>query len=177
MTKRAKKILITIGAALVIFVVAIVGLAFYVLYSFDEALGQYPHKSDAEMIRNFNEHRQEFEYVRTMAMADETLKRVDDNWCDPKNFNTDKVAEYRRLFKVIGTPRGISKYGGPGSIEFLASSLGWVMSGETKGYLYVEGNRPKGELVVSLDDVSKLPEPDIDYFKPIEGNWYLYFQR
>lgn len=178
MTKRAKRILLTIGGILAIFVVAIVGVAWYVLNSFDEAFNEkYPHRPDAEMIRNFNEHRQEFEYVRTMAMADEDISRVDENWSDPANLATDKVAEYRRLFKVIGTPRGISKYGRSGRIEFLASTLGWVASGSTKGYLYVEGKPPKGNRVDSLDDVSILRDLDVDYLKPIEGKWYLYFRR
>lgn len=178
MTKRAKRILLTIGGILVIFVVAIVGLAWSVWNSFNQAFNEeYPHRPDAEMIRNFNEHRQEFEYVRTMAMADESLRRVDEDWSVPGNLDTDKAAEYRRLFTVIGTPRGISKYGGSGRIEFLASTMGWVASGSTKGYLYVDGKPPEGNRVDSLDDVSRLRDLDVYYLKPIDGKWYLYFQR
>lgn len=178
MTKRAKRILLTIGGVLVIFVIAIVGLAWHVLNSFDKAFAEpYPHRPDVEMIRNFSQHRDEFEYVRTLAMADENLRRVDEDWSDPRNLNTEKATEYRRLFKVIGTPRGISKYGGSGRIEFLASSMGWVASGSTKGYLYVEGKPPEGNRVDSLDDVSILRDLDVDYLKPIEGKWYLYFRR
>lgn len=178
MTKRAKRILLTIGGILVIFVIAIVGLAWHVLNSFDKAFAEpYPHRPDVEMIRNFKEHRQEFEYVRAMAMADETLMRVDEDWSDPGNLATDRAAEYRRLFKMIGTPRGIRKYGGLGRIEFLASSLGWVASGSTKGYLCVDGKPPKGNRVDSLDDLSILRDLDVDYLKPIEGKWYLYFRR
>jgi hypothetical protein len=127
------------------------------------------------MISNFHEHRNEFERVRTMANDDNEVMRIDEDWTQPASLESAKVAEYRRLFAVIRTPRGLRKYSG--RVELIASTLGWVTSGSTKGYLYIASAKPEGEWPDSLDDTSKLSRLDVYYLKPLEGNWYLYFQR
>lgn len=176
MTKRTKRILVAIASAFLLLVVVAVGFLWYLIHSFDQAFnaGQYPHRPDAEMISNFNEHRQEFELIRTMAETDKEVSRIDENWTDPENLDPNKIAEYRRLFAVIGTPRGISKY--QERVELIASSLGWVASGSAKGYTYATNKPTNGYFADSLDDPEVLTS-QARYIKHIDGNWYLFFER
>lgn len=178
MTKRTKRILLIIGGIAALVIVSFVGLAGYVFHSLDQAFsaGQYPHRPDAEMIRTFHTHRAEFEEVRTMAMSNPVIQRVDEDWTDPPNISPDRVAKFRELFGIIKSPRGISKYRSSGEIEIIASAVGWVTSGSSKGYLYTE-QKPSGTVVESLDDPSVLRVVEVRYLKPIEGNWYLFFER
>src|SRR5436189_1408496 len=110
MTKLAKKIVFGVAGGILLFVVTAIGAGWYVLHSFDQAFnaGQYPHKTDAEMIRSFNEHRQEFELIRSMLESQPEISRIDEDWTNPANLDPAKVAEYRNLFRVIGTPRGVN---------------------------------------------------------------------
>jgi len=175
MTKSAKRILLIIVGIAALVIVSFVGFAASVFYSFDFA-DEYPHRSDAEMIQTFHTHRAEFEEVRTMAMSDPVIQRVDENWTDPPNIAPDRVGKFRELFGIINTPRGISPNHSTGELEIIASSIGWVASGSSKGYLYAERKR-SGTVVESLDDLSVLSSVGDRYLKPIERNWYLYFER
>ena len=176
MTKLAKRILLISGGIAGIVIISVAGFAALVLYTFDFDGHQYPHRSDEKMIQIFRERRTEFDEVRTMAMSDPVIRRVDENWTDPPNIAEDKVAKFRELFRVIRTPRGISKYRSSGELEVIASALGWVASGSTKGYLYAEG-KPSGTIMNSLDDTEDLTSVGDRYLKQIEGNWYLFFER
>lgn len=178
MTKRAKRILLIIGGIAAFVIVSFIGFAAFLLHTLDQAFsaGQYPHRPDAEMIQTFYEHRAEFGEVRTMAMSDVVIQRVDEDWTDPPNMAPDTVAKFRELFGVIKTPRGISPNHLNGELEIIASAIGWVTSGSIKGYLYAE-RKPSGTIMKSLDDPEVLRSVGDRYLKPIEGNWYLYFER
>jgi hypothetical protein len=175
MTKRTTRVLIVI-CSLALFSLGTIGFVIgSILYSFDFT-DEYPHRSDAEMIQVFREHRAEFEKVRSMALADRLVARIDEDWTTPANLDPETVARYRELFAVIKTPRGINIYRESGDIELLASTIGWVASGSTKGYIYNE-IKPRGTIVGSLDDPTGLNIVEVRYLKPIDGNWYLYFER
>jgi hypothetical protein len=177
MNRRKKKVLLILSAVLSIFVVSMLALAAYFIYMLPPLFADDPHQSDEVMIARFQKHREEFEQLRAMALADDVMTRVDENWTDPPNLANDRVAEYRRLFKIAGIPRGISKYPGRVQIEFIASSQGWVASGSSKGYIYSGGKRPLGEFVVSLNDPTNFRELDRYFLRPIENDWYLFFKR
>src|SRR4029450_2273839 len=131
MTKRTKRFLLVI-CSLALFSLGTIGFFFgFILYSFDFTAHEYPHRSDGEMIQVFHEHRSEFEKVRSMALADRLVVRIDENWTMPGNLDPETVARYRELFAIIKTPRGINIYRESGDIELLASTLGWVASGST----------------------------------------------
>ena len=176
MNKRIKKYLLIVASFVFIIVVTAFGFAAYFIYTFPSFDDKYPHQSDEIMITRFHDHRTEFEQLKTMAIADDPMRRVDDDWSDPANLPADRVAEYRRLFKIAGTPRGISKYQGNEQIKFTASSQGWVASGSSKGYIYRRGRRPPGDFVDSLNDQNRFRELDKYFLRHIEGDWYLYFQ-
>lgn len=180
MKKRTKKIFLLSAGALVL--VAGSSMA-YGIYSFMSApvFGEEPDdKPDDVLIANFLTHRAEFERVREMLAEDTTITRVGDSWTDPSTLDPARVAEYRRLFKIIGTPRGITVSHYRGSIEFMSTGHGWVASSSSKGYLYFMGDPIlKGgplKLVDSLDGYGWHSEHTF-VVRHIEGPWYLYFER
>src|SRR6478672_2627475 len=77
--------------------------------------GDIPHKTDEELIANFESHKAEFNRMLQMINEDKVLERVDDNWTSPENPQTigisqDRIEEYRRLFRRSGVPRGFSAF-------------------------------------------------------------------
>ncbi len=176
MKKRTKTVLFVLAGVVSAIVLACVGVVAYFIYTFP-SFDEFPHQSDEIMISRFHEHRAEFEQLRAMAESDDLMWRVDNTWTGPENLPSERVAEYRRLFKLVGTPRGISKYRDKRQILFLASTLGWVASGSTKGYLYSPGKRPSGKFIESLNDEETLRQLDIYFLRHIEGDWYLFFER
>ena len=137
--------------------------------------GQRP-LPDKRLIENFEAHRAEFEKVVAMILEDKNLTRVDEDWFDPAEFDQQRVAQYRKLFQVIGTRRGFSAPVGRDQIEFIASAQGWVAHGSSKGYLYAEKCPAYiGQTVESLDGMSLGPRPSGSGCRHIDGKWYLYF--
>jgi hypothetical protein len=137
-----------------------------------------PHLPDAQLIANFQAHKEGFERLRQMIIEDKGLTRVDDNWTapgDPKaiGVSPERIAEYRKLFSQLGIPRGFSATSERDRIEFLASSQGWVAHGSHKCYLYAS-NPPK-DLIGSLDHISSKNRSVGEGTRQIEGNWYLHF--
>ncbi len=177
MNTSTKKVLFIFAGAFSVLVIVVLAFAAYFIYTFPSFEDKYPHQSDEIMISRFHEQRAEFEQLKAMAVADDLMSRVDEDRTQPANLPADRVAEYRRLFKIAGTPRGVSKAPKLGLIEFIASSQGWVASGSSKGYIYSKGKRPSGDFVDSLDDESKLRVLDKYYLRHIEDDWYLFFQR
>jgi hypothetical protein len=181
MKKRTKKIFLFSAGALVLLTGSFLVYGIYSFMTsplFGEALDDQP---DDVLITNFHMHRAEFEQLREMSTEDATMTRVDDNWTNPATLNSDRVAEYRRLFKVIGTPRGIIADLNRDRIEFISTSHGWFSSGSFKGYLYLK-ERPNLKerpikLVDNLDSYGWHTEMDTFVIRHIEGNWYLFFQR
>src|SRR5712691_8233039 len=135
-----------------------------------------PHLPDQQLIENLKAHRPEFEKLVVMILEDKTLTRVDEDWTQPKDFDQKRIAEYRRLFQVVGTPRGFSAPTTREPIEFIASSQGWVAHGSSKGYLYAD-KCPEyiGKTVESLDGISLVQRPAGSGCRHIDGKWYLYF--
>ncbi len=176
MKKRTKKLFILSGITVVLGTVTFLA---YGIYSFMTSpfFEEQDHQPDEVLITNFREHRVEFEQLKAMVIRDDLMTRVDDNWTNPTNLASDQVTEYRRLFKVVGTPRGISSPVGRERIQFIASSQGWVASGSSKGYLYLRNAPRSKDLLNNLDDYNAMRELDKPFLRHIEGNWYLFFQR
>jgi len=138
-------------------------------------LSEQSHLPDAELIENLKTHRAEFEKLVVMISEDKNLKRVDSDWTDPKDFSPERTAEYRKLFRVAGIPRGF--YAGHENsqvqIRFLASSQGFVTHGSSKGYIYGD-ECSDGKMLESLDQISSAERPYGSGCRHIEGKWYLY---
>ena len=167
---------------------AIVGIPLLVFcYSIETLFtgNDIPHKSDAEMIANFQTHKAEFQTLLEMIKADKGLKRVDDTWTDPEKPETigvtpARIAEYKELFRVVGTPRGFYSYL-PHSVLFVGSSQGLAVSGSSKSYVIFFEGKPEN-VVEDIDEYRKIkasdtPEPKHKYpaYRHIEENWYLEF--
>ena len=138
------------------------------------------HLPDSQLIANFQEKKADFEHLRQMILEDEGLTRVDVDWTEPRDpqtvgISSERIAEYRKMFRRLGTPRGFSATRGRSNIEFIASSQGFVTHGSHKSYAYLR-DRPD-TLLDSLDgfiEPSKKRAVGTGY-RHIEGNWYLYF--
>jgi hypothetical protein len=155
--------------------ILLLSVALFASCNFPDFSGQ-PHLPDEQLIENFKTHRAEFEKLVAMVLEDKSLTRVDEDWTQPENLANLRVAEYRQLFKVVGTPRGVSARLNRESIEFIASSQGWAVHGSSKGYLYSE-KTPEyyGKPIDGLDEISLAERPYGSGYRHIEGNWYLYF--
>lgn len=154
----------------------LLAMAFFAACDMPDLAGQ-PHLPDKQLIENFRIHRAEFEKLVAMIVEDKGLTRVDDNWTEPASYDAARVAEYRKLFKIVGTQRGVSATVDREAIEFIASSQGFVTHGSAKGYLYAKKCPFQlGKTVESLDEMSSGERPTGSGCHHIEGQWYLYFQ-
>ncbi|CAN5498102.1 hypothetical protein BH10ACI3_BH10ACI3_08860 [soil metagenome] len=174
MKKRTKKILLLSAGALVLVVGSFLACGIYSFMASPFLGEEIDDQPDAVLINNFHSQKAEFEQLREMVIQDQTMSRVDNDWTDPSTFDTTRVAEYRRLFKVIGTPRGVIAYDRE-RIRLISSSHGWFSSGSTKGYLYLK--KPPKNLADSLDNYGWHTKMDTFAVRHIEGNWYLFFDR
>lgn len=176
MNKRTKTTILVTSGIVAALVIAFMVVAGWFIYTMEPLFGEeQEHQPDAVMIDNFLEHRDEFERLREMVVRDRSITRVDNDWTHPENLPKDLVEEYRRLFKTIGTPRGISARPDRSKIDFIASARGWVASGSTKGYSYIE--EPPRDLENSLDEYNPGMGGETYACRHIEGKWYLFFER
>ena len=140
--------------------------------------GDIPHKSDQELVANFQSHRGDFNQLLQMIQTDMQLKRVDEDWTDPTDpqaigISRERINEYRRLFQRLGIPRGFSAFQTKDHIKFIASTQGLSVSGSSKGYVYA---RKKPDLIVEdLDHYWSQDGRSFTAHRHIEDNWYLYF--
>lgn len=142
--------------------------------------GDIPHKSDEELIANFQTHRSEFNQLLQMISEDKGLLRVDYNWTSPEKpqsvgVSQERIDKYRNLFNVAGIPRGFYAFHDKEFYMFLASTQGLGVSGSGKGYVY--SKNPLTPLVEDLDKYRQLKDKPHGYraYRRIEENWYLFF--
>lgn len=136
------------------------------------------HPSDNELISNWRSHKNDFEQLLQMFLADKKLGRVAYEFTRPENpneigVNADRLSDYRSYFDKLDLVAGIEGYEAKDIIWFHASTQGLAVSGSSKGFAYT---KTKPELIV--DDLDKYWSKDgrsFVAFKPIEENWYLYF--
>ncbi len=147
--------------------------------------------TDDEMLQNFQQHRAEFEQLRIMVSADRGLQRVDQDWTKPDDpaaigISKERIAEYRRMFRRLGIPRGFQCYGDRSEITFIAHAEGLAVAGHAKNYVWSQSE--PDELVDSidrfrvqeirqyrdyLDGKTKTFQKHWNVYRRIEGNWYL----
>lgn len=173
-----KRSVIGLGAAVFIplAVVAIGVVAWGALMSWILTSGDIPHKSDEELIANFKAHEAQFNQLLEMVLADKALRRVDDDWTDPKDPQTigispERIAAYRRIFRTLDIPRGVSSY--QGVVEFISSSQGLAVGGSSKCYTRLE--KPPSNMVDNIETYRSRPGASYPVFRHVQGNWYLVF--
>ena len=157
--------------------VTIVTLVYVSIPDFD---GE-PHLADEELIGTFHSHQADFDRLLQMVLQNKQLTRVDDDWTEPRDPKTigvseERVAEYRKLFRVLGIKHGFSAPQNRDHVQFLASTRGWVSHGSEKGYLYaIVIPDHLGPVRDSLDQLGFGKRPIGSGCRHIQGNWYLYF--
>jgi hypothetical protein len=173
-----KRIVIGLGATVFIALaaVAIVVVAWGALMSWAWTSGAIPHKSDEALIANFKAHEAQFNQLLEMVLADKGLRRIDDDWTDPKDPQTigvssERIAVYRKIFRTLDIPRGFSSY--QGIVEFISSSQGLAVSGSSKCYTWLE--KPPSNLVDNIETYRAKPGASYPVFRHVQGNWYLVF--
>lgn len=170
-------ILINIAA-----IISMLVLAIY--FGLSSPIGsKIPHKTDAEMTANFQNHKSNFEKMLQMIEKDKDLKRVDNTWTLPEDPQTigvspERIAEYKELFRKAQTPRGFYSYL-PNSVMFIGSSQGLAVSGSSKSYMIFFESAPEN----IVDDTDKYRskgsveaerrECKFPVYKQIENNWYI----
>ena len=139
------------------------------------------HILDEEMIGSFDKHRALFEEMVSMVLEDEGLRRVDDNWTDPRDpgeagVSLERIEKYRYMFRECNVSRGISAFHKDEKIQFIVTSRGLATGGSMKGYEYRIVPLSDQSLVSSIDD-HKPPNPrGYVIYKHIEGPWYLVYE-
>lgn len=158
--------------------------------SCDFGISDKKHPSDAELIKNFHEHRPGFDELIQMFTSDQGLGRVGADFTRSSSFfekctganswssnetgvDDDRLREYRKRFATLGLPKGIEGYCDKEHIWLYASTRGLSVTGSSKGYVYV--TKMPSPVVESLDDYWSADGKSFTAFRHVEGNWYLYF--
>ncbi|MEP6704528.1 MAG: hypothetical protein ABJB34_06965 [Acidobacteriota bacterium] len=152
--------------------------------------GEKGHPSDADMIRKFNDHRDEFDTLVSMFKEDRSLGRVGANFTRTSNFfekcsgkdawegseievTRERLHDYDKRFADLGLTAGIEGYCEKESIVLYASTRGLSVTGSSKGYAYL-GQPPK-IITDNLDSYWSEDGRSFTAYRHIDGNWYLYF--
>lgn len=136
--------------------------------------------SDAAMLRNFARHEATFNSLVEMASVDKALDRVDENWTMPDDTKTvgvspERLANYRRLLRDVGTPRGFQVSQGRDGFNFFFWLQGSAISDDMdKGYAY--RTTPPASTVQTLDGIRAESRDGFIAYRHVRGNWYLFYQ-
>jgi hypothetical protein len=165
---------------LVIFLTLVAGLAAAFLYV---GSSSKPPK-ESTLIKNFHEHRDAYERLRDMLLADEqvlrvaswgveTTKSIGSHIPSEGDFPVGRYNEYLELLKQtggLGASRGRGSH--PESVGVLVWASGWA--GDTRHVEICWLDHEPANVVPSLDDYYKTPKPRHPVFRHIDGNWYLW---
>src|SRR6266436_9457994 len=97
------------------------------------------HESDESLMKAFSEHREIFEKLRRMAAVDTNLIRLTMSYPDSKDdsgISSERLSEYRRLFRKARCSEGLMQAPARPGIRFITSSVGLLNRGSGKGYCY-----------------------------------------
>jgi hypothetical protein len=135
------------------------------------------HPSDQSLLDNFHSHKDEFNQLLKMFLADKGLGRVAYDFTRPERPETigvsqDRLQQYRKLFSRLDLSEGIEGYDEKDLVWFHASAIGLSVTGSGKGYAYL--TKPPPLLVDNLDNYWSKDGNSFTAFRHIEGNWYLY---
>lgn len=168
----ARRLLFAVlGLALVI-VVAIFGLAHR---SDGPAV-----RSDKEMLESLVEHRADLDRLIAMLSHDRGLVAVDFDWTDPANptslgVTSDRVNEYRAVFKRIGLHRGVRVLEAGNKFVFIDRASGNLVNGLSKSFVHDEGE--VSPVVEELDSLVNAATRGASYRSTGIPFWYLQLDR
>ena len=148
------------------------------------------HLNDANLIRNFEQHEQEFNRLIQMAKEDSHVVRIayDFTWLDTNyhwprpdseiGITKDRWDQYRQMFLRLGLKEGLS-WTSDGSLILITSAKGLMTDGSAKGYIF--STKPLSPTFDSLDHMgeeikSGKIQPGLPVYRKIKENWYLYYE-
>jgi hypothetical protein len=125
--------------------------------------------SDAEMIRNFDNHESDFTRIVAMSNRDSGFVRIARDFTEPGKMARARWDGYKALFDTLGLDdAGLTR---TGTVILLSvNSVGIVNRGSTKGFAYCL--QPLEPSAASLDHNPKTNRHGILY-RPIREHWYL----
>jgi len=156
-----KTLTITLAIALLVFVLAIGGC----VYLFSPS----PPK-EAEVIKNFNEHRAAFEQLRTLLQADPNLSRHGQAISSPP----EEIKQYQSLLTAVGNPN-VYVWGKGRKVDVSFMVWGWGFAGNTEHMDLVWVNEQPTNLIPTLDGYrgQRVYPNTVVVYRHIDGQWYL----
>ena len=136
--------------------------------------------SDSAMLGRFEREHVTFEKLVQMADADKALVRVDEGWTMPADTQSvgvspGRLAEYRKLLREAGTPRGLKALRDEAGYDFHFWLRGSAVSDDVqKGFAY--RTNPPSEIVQTLDGIRAEPGRYFVAYRHIRGRWYLFYE-
>jgi hypothetical protein len=126
---------------------------------------------DRILVDSFHANRQTFETLK--QMADEDTMIASNNTSD--SLSVTRRSEYARLLSQIHAKMRMA-FDAKGTIfSFAEGGVGLSIGPSwSKGIAYLPAPSWVGQIVKNLD---KNPGHDDMYLVPIEGNWYIFYQR
>jgi hypothetical protein len=126
---------------------------------------------DRTLVDSFRTNRQTFERLKQMADEDTTI--ASSNSSD--SLSVTRRSEYARLLSQIH-PNMRMGFDAKGTVfSFVGGGVGLSIGPSwSKGIAYLPAPSWVGQIVKNLD---KNPGHDDMYLVPIEGNWYIFYQR
>jgi glutamine cyclotransferase len=138
--------------------------------------------SDAALVKQFYDHRSDFEKLRAMLQKDSNICEVATYGVSTTNRNeidplTPAMAgltqahyeEYLATLKKAGASLAFHKDG-----EFVFLVKRWGFAGEGWGIAVLSRDIEPTKEIRSLDDFSKRPLPESEIYRHVEANWYLW---
>lgn len=171
--RRKNMRIIIISAAVAMF--AIAGVLTWLLVSTIPTIHIPSKPSDQQMIRNFQNHRPQYEQLLQMIQTDAGLDRVGtlagNSPENPATVGVDeaRLQEYAWTLTQLHV-QSLERWGAPRGFEFITCGWGLAVSGWEMGYFYSE--QPPSPLV---SDTGQSDAPSGYSYHHIEGNWYIYY--
>ena len=129
----------------------------------------YPHPTDAELIRQFYAQRTAIEELQRMFAEDGGDGRIASDFTRDISLSPERWHAYQTRFANLHMPLGIEGYRKCDCVEFIVSATGLAVSGSAKGFYYSAAT--PNPIVDPLDN----PGNARILYRHIEGNWYLFY--
>lgn len=146
--------------------------------------------SDNSLMKQFNEHRRDFETLVSMAETDSSMRRIADDFIERKDsaawprpesqwgITAERWNDYRKLFRKVGLSDGFDE-DDQGDIYFISYTAGTVVSGMSKGFVYCRKTEfsPNALLPCTEQHDSGKQESttgDGSEYRRLAEHWYLY---
>jgi hypothetical protein len=146
--------------------------------------------SDAKMMREFNQHREEFEGLATMANEDTTMDYISFDLLETRNhvawprpepewgITRARWEEYKRLFKLTGVEDGLIRDEN-GNVDFQVRLGNGIEDGSSKGFMYCHSSTISSPTFAPCGEHGNLGKIADGYgfftkYRRLSGNWFLY---